>query len=238
MALNPKQNARLEELLKDQPLTGKSNAAIAAEIPCGERTVNSRKQKLAAKMARASKNLATRKSHRVSDIIQRDLIQTQGGGSVKAEQQDAEAIIAAYADLPLITPEDAMKIMSGLLADPGVNPQVRVAASKELENLRRAHAPAESLGPSAPLTPRDQETRLARLMDAVGPQITQEALKQCQTHSTKSPAADSGLQPVSPAASSAPSSGAKPWNTSSEPAPSSASSAASSPLSASQGGKT
>ena len=92
-----------------------------------------------------------------------------------ASSEDAEAFFQAYAEHKILTPEESMRLMSGLACDPRIPPQARTQADKQLDALRTKHAPRESLGPGPPLTLKDKLSRLKAILEACPDSVLEQA---------------------------------------------------------------
>jgi len=92
-----------------------------------------------------------------------------------ASSDDAEDFFQTYADHRILTPDESMRLMSGMACDPNIPPQVRTSAAKELDSLRVRHAPKETLGPGPPLTTADKFARVLAVLEACPPSVQEQA---------------------------------------------------------------
>lgn len=91
-----------------------------------------------------------------------------------ASSDDAEDFFQTYAEHRILTPEESMRLMSGMACDPNIPPQVRTSADAALDKLRVRHAPKETLGPGPPLTPKDKFSRLLAVIEACPPAVLEQ----------------------------------------------------------------
>lgn len=92
-----------------------------------------------------------------------------------ASEKDAEDFFQTYAEHRILSPEESMRLMSGMACDPNIPPQVRTSADAQLDKLRIRHAPKETLGPGPPLTLHDKLSRLKAILEACPDSVLEQA---------------------------------------------------------------
>ena len=75
-----------------------------------------------------------------------------------------------------ITPEEMKRVLTRLIRNPGMPPQIRIAAITAKQKLDFDVQDKHALGPGAPLGKDDAVDRLASLMKACGPDIVHTAI--------------------------------------------------------------
>lgn len=172
--LTVEQEVNLRKAVLDQPLTQRTNAQIAEQIGCSARTVTNYKKEIASTLQTSAEQNRIKSQLRSGEVIAKDLLDT--GGLSSQGVPSARSILESFPDAQILSPDEAMRLLSILAQEAA--PAVQVSALKLLDDLQARHRPPASLGPPPPMTDSQKVSRLARLMDAVGPRISRLAAEE------------------------------------------------------------
>lgn len=152
--LSSEQVAQLAHLIKQQPLTDLSDETISIMVGCSRQTVIRHKASL-----RAAQN-----------------IPEEPEPSSASPEGSAIDLLAQYADIKTLTPEQTMKLLT-VLATTSPNTASQINALTTLERLRESLTKPEDRGPPEPYSVEERVDRLAAIMDSQGLQITRLAIE-------------------------------------------------------------
>lgn len=178
----------LHKLCIEKAARGYTNQQIAKLAGCSARTVADELKRLehdphSGPRVKGPKALADLPTG-LTDASLREATQRAANEADDGQQFDAvesQFLFERYLRADILSPEQSMKILSGLSGDPEIAAPVRVNAARLLDDMRQRHQTREQLGPPNPLTPEDRAARLANLIDACGPEIVQKALDLART---------------------------------------------------------
>lgn len=174
-----------KDFLRKNPLA--STAEVVSAIRCSERTVAQARKELRGQIPPSpydymSRNEITEQALAAeASVADATTPPVEAGGyevsatkqMLQAAEEEAEHVGKFLDDM---TPEEMKRVLTRLIRNPGMPPQIRIAAITAKQKLDYDTQDRHALGPGAPLSREAAIDRLASLMRACGPDLVHDAI--------------------------------------------------------------